>query len=63
MIEKLTARIEDELWELLECKNWSVKHVEVAHYLLEMMRDIKKMEYYRKEEEAMERKMPPPSVK
>ena len=43
--EKLTERIENELWEMLECKNWTPCHVETIHYLAEIMRDIKKMAF------------------
>ena len=58
--EKLTERIENDLWEMLECKNWTPCHVETVHYLAEIMRDIKKMEHYEKEEEMMAKRMPPP---
>ena len=58
--EKLWNRLEEELCEILDHHCWTPKHAEIAHYLLEMMRDIKKMEHYEKEEEMVAKRMPPP---
>lgn len=52
---KLCERAEQELWDILKEEEWTKDCAEVAFYLTEMMKGVKKMEHLKLVQEAMER--------
>lgn len=54
IFHKLCEKSEQELWDLLKQPEWSKDHAEVAFYMVEIMKAVKKMEHLKKLDEAME---------
>lgn len=55
LLHKLCEKSECELWEMIKVGQWTPEHAEVAFYLTEIMKGVKKMEHLEKVQEAMER--------
>lgn len=54
IFHKLCEKSEQELWDLLKQPEWTKDHAEVAFYMVEIMKAVKKMEHLKKLDEAME---------
>lgn len=54
ILHKLCEKSEQELWDLLKQPEWTKDHAEVAFYMLEIMKGVKKIEHLKKVQEAME---------
>ena len=55
ILHKLCEKSQEELWSLLKEPCWTKDHAEVAFYMLEVLKGVKKMEHMEKVQEAMER--------
>ena len=55
ILHKLCEKSQQELWDLLKENNWTKDHAEVAFYMLEILKGVKKIEHLEKVQEAMER--------
>ena len=55
ILHKLCEKSQQELWDLLKENNWTKDHAEVAFYMLEILKGVKKIEHLKKVQEAMER--------
>jgi hypothetical protein len=53
ILHKVCEKAEQELWEILKHPDWSKEHAEVAFYMVEIMKGVKKMEHLKKLDEAM----------
>ena len=54
IFHKLCEKSEQELWDLLREPEWTKEHAEVAYYMVEIMKAVKKMEHLKKLDEAMD---------
>lgn len=54
IFHKLCEKSEQELWDLLKEPEWTKEHAEVAYYMVEIMKAVKKMEHLKKLDEAMD---------
>ena len=55
ILHKLHEKSQAELWDLLKDPCWSKDHAEVAFYMVEVLKGVKKIEHMEKVQEAMER--------
>lgn len=55
ILHKLCEKSQQELWDLLKENNWTKDHAEVAFYMVEILKGVKKIEHLEKVQEAMER--------
>lgn len=55
ILHKLCEKSQAELWDLLKEPCWSKDHAEVAFYMVEVLKGVKKIEHMEKVQEAMER--------
>lgn len=55
ILHKLHEKSQAELWDLLKEPCWTKDHAEVAFYMLEVLKGVKKIEHMEKVQEAMER--------
>lgn len=55
ILHKLCEKSQQELWDLLKENNWTKDHAEVAFYMVEIMKGVKKIEHLKKVQDAMER--------
>ena len=55
ILHKLHEKSQAELWDLLKEPCWSKDHAEVAFYMVEVLKGVKKIEHMEKVQEAMER--------
>ena len=55
ILHKLCEKSQQELWDLLKENNWTKDHAEVAFYMVEILKGVKKIEHLKKVQEAMER--------
>ena len=54
IFHKLCEKSEQELWDLLKEPEWTKEHAEIAYYMVEIMKAVKKMEHLKKLDEAMD---------
>ena len=55
LLHKLCEKSEAELWEMVKVEQWTPEHAEVAFYLTEIMKGVKKIEHLKLVQEAMEK--------
>ena len=55
ILHKLCEKSQEELWGLLKEPEWTKDHAEVAFYMVEVLKGVKKIEHMEKVQEAMER--------
>ena len=55
LLHKLCEKSEAELWEMVKVEQWTPEHAEVAFYLTEIMKGVKKIEHLKLVQEAMDR--------
>ena len=54
ILHKLCEKSQQELWDLLKENNWTKDHAEVAFYMVEILKGVKKIEHLKLVQEAME---------
>ena len=55
ILHKLCEKSQQELWDLLKENNWTKDHAEVAFYMVEILKGVKKIEHLKLVQEAMDR--------
>lgn len=55
LLHKLCEKSEAELWEMVKVEEWTPQHAEIAFYLTEIMKGVKKIEHLKLVQEAMEK--------
>ena len=55
ILHKLCEKSQQELWDLLKENNWTKDHAEVAFYMVEILKGVKKIEHLKLVQEAMEK--------
>ena len=55
ILHKLCEKSQQELWDLLKENDWTKDHAEVAFYMVEILKGVKKIEHLKLVQEAMDR--------